>query len=132
MKAQNEEPNTKGDGGAKDDSDSLEAVEIVRNEVIRSGFGEIAISETRKLKDFRLNTRSANEPRKLPDHQEENRDSKQQPKSTVDKSVEKSQLQTLKSLNEHLLKETHEKRKEFGALVQAKEDLELDLKKNAD
>ena len=46
--------------------------------------------------------------------------------------MEKSQLQTLKLLNECLLKETHEKRKEFGALVQAKKGLELDLKKNAD
>ena len=43
------------------------------------------------------------------------------PKSIVDKSVEKFQLQTLQSLNERLLKETHEKRKKFGALVQAKE-----------
>ena len=54
------------------------------------------------------------------------------PKSTMDKYVEKFQLPTLKSLNERLLKEKHEKRKEFGALVQAKEGLELDLKKNAD
>ncbi|XP_023537259.1 myosin-7B-like [Cucurbita pepo subsp. pepo] len=77
-------------------------------------------------------TRSGNEPKKVTDHQEENRDSEQQPKSGVDESVEKSQLQSLKSLNERLLKETHEKRKEFGALVQAKEGLELDLKKNAD
>ncbi|XP_022965652.1 polyamine-modulated factor 1-binding protein 1 [Cucurbita maxima] len=77
-------------------------------------------------------TRSGNEPKKVPDHQEENRDSEQQLKSAVDESVEKSQLQSLKSLNERLLKETHEKRKEFGALVQAKEGLELDLKKNAD
>ena len=46
--AQNEEPNTKGDGGAKDDGGSLEVVETVRNEVLRSGFGEIAVSETRK------------------------------------------------------------------------------------
>ncbi|XP_022936197.1 myosin heavy chain, muscle-like [Cucurbita moschata] len=75
--------------------------------------------------------RSANEPKKLLDHEEENKDSEQQPKTIVDKYVEKSQLQTLKSLNEHLLKETHEKRKKFGALVQAKEGLELDLKKNA-
>ena len=36
--------------------------------------------------------RSANKPKKLPDHEEENRDSEQQPKSTVDKSMEKSQL----------------------------------------
>ena len=70
--------------------------------------------------------------KKLPDHEEENRDSEQQPKIAVDKSVEKSQLQTVKLLNEHLLKETHEKRKEFGAMVQTKEGLELDLKKNAD
>ena len=35
-------------------------------------------------------TRSANEPMKLPDHEEENRDSKQQPKTAMDKSVEKS------------------------------------------
>ena len=40
-------------------------------------------------------------------------------------------MQTLKLLNERLLKETHEKRKEFGVLVQAKEGFELDLKKNA-
>ncbi|XP_022974002.1 uncharacterized protein LOC111472622 [Cucurbita maxima] len=48
LMAQNEEPNTKGDGGTKDDGGSLEVVETVRNEVIRSGFGEIAVSETRK------------------------------------------------------------------------------------
>ena len=48
--AQNEEPNTKGDGGAKDDGDSLEAVETIANEVMRSGCGEILIVETRKSK----------------------------------------------------------------------------------
>ncbi|XP_022971792.1 protein MNN4-like [Cucurbita maxima] len=58
--------------------------------------------------------RSTNEPKKLPDHEEKKRDSKQQPKTVVDKS------------------ETHKKRKKFGALVQVKEGLELDLKKNAD
>ena len=72
--------------------------------------------------------RPANEPMKLPDYEEKNRDSEQQLKTVMDKSVEKSQLQMLKSVNEHFLKETHEKRKEFGALVQAKEG----LKKNAD
>ena len=46
--AQNEEPNTKGDGGAKDDGGSLEVVEIVRNEVMHSGCGKIVIAETRK------------------------------------------------------------------------------------
>ena len=45
-----------------------------------------------------------NEPKKLPDHEELNRDL-EQPKTAVDKSVEKSQLQTLKSLNERLSKE---------------------------
>ena len=44
------EPNTKGDGGAKDNGDSREVVEVVGNEVIRSGFGEIAVFETRKSK----------------------------------------------------------------------------------
>ena len=50
LMAQNEEPNTKRDGGAKDDGDSREVVEVVWNEVIRSRFGEIAVSETRELK----------------------------------------------------------------------------------
>ena len=36
--------------------------------------------------------RSANEPNKLQDHEQENRDSEQQPKTAMDKSVEKSQL----------------------------------------
>ena len=46
--AQNEEPNTKGDGGAKDDSYSCEPTETVGNEVMPSGCGEILIAETRK------------------------------------------------------------------------------------
>ena len=45
LMAQNEELNTKGDGGAKDDGGSLEVVETVRNEVIRSGFGEIVVAD---------------------------------------------------------------------------------------
>ena len=51
LMAQNEELKTKEDGGAKDDGSSREAVEIVGNEVIRSGFGEITILETRKPKN---------------------------------------------------------------------------------
>ena len=50
LMAQNEESNTKGDSSVKDDGDSREVVEVVGNEVIRSGFGEIAISKTRKSK----------------------------------------------------------------------------------
>ena len=50
LMAQNEELNTKGDSGAKDDSDSREAMETIRNEVMHSGCGEILIAETRKLK----------------------------------------------------------------------------------
>ena len=50
LMAQNEELNTKGDGGVKDDGGSLEVVETIRNDLIRSRFGEIAVSETRKLK----------------------------------------------------------------------------------
>ena len=53
-----------------------------------------------------------NEPKKLPGHQEENGDSEQQPKISMDKSVEKSQLQMLKFLNERLLKEKVEIEKE--------------------
>ena len=76
-------------------------VEAIGNEGIRSRFGKIAISKTRKSKkESGLNTLSANEPKKLLDHQKENRDLEQQPKSIVDKSVERSQLQTLKSSNE--------------------------------
>ena len=47
--AQNEDPNTKGDDGPKDDGDSLEAVETIRNEVIHNRCGEILIVETRKI-----------------------------------------------------------------------------------
>ena len=50
LMAQNEELNTKGHGGAKDDSDSREVVETVGNEVMRSGCGEILIAEMRKSK----------------------------------------------------------------------------------
>ena len=50
LKAQNKELNTKGDGGAKDDGGSHEVVEVVVNEVIRSGFGETVVLETRKSK----------------------------------------------------------------------------------
>ena len=56
--AQNEELETKEHGGVKDDGGSCEAVEIVGNEVIRSGFGEITILETRKSKkDEQLDNR---------------------------------------------------------------------------
>ena len=73
LMAQNEDLKAKEHGSAKDDGGSREAVEAVGNEVIRSGFGEIATSDTRKSKkDSGLNTRSGNEPKKLPDHQEEN------------------------------------------------------------
>ena len=65
--------------------------------------------------------RSSNESKKLPNHEEENRDSEQQPKTPVDKSVEKSQLQTLKSLNERISKEKVEIEKE-------KKDLKWRLK----
>ncbi|XP_022932913.1 uncharacterized protein LOC111439471 [Cucurbita moschata] len=51
LMAQNEESNTKGDGGAKDDSGSLKVVESIRNVLIRSKFGKIAVSETRKSKN---------------------------------------------------------------------------------
>ncbi|XP_022933038.1 uncharacterized protein LOC111439728 [Cucurbita moschata] len=115
MMAQNEDLKAKEHGRAKDDGGSCEVVEAIGNEKIRSGFGKIAISETRKLKESGLNTRSANDPKKLPDHQKENRDLEQQPKSAVDKYVEKSQLQTLKSLNERLLKEKVEIEKEKKA-----------------
>ena len=47
--AQNEESNTKGDDSVKDDGGSREVV--VGNEVIRSRFGKIAVSETRKSKE---------------------------------------------------------------------------------
>ena len=58
LMAQNEEPNTKGDGGAKDDSYNGEAMEIVRNEVMQSGCGEILIAETRRSnKDEQPNNR---------------------------------------------------------------------------
>ena len=49
LMAQNEDPNTKGDDGPKDDGDSLEAVETIRNEVIHNRCGEILIVETRKI-----------------------------------------------------------------------------------
>ena len=58
LMAQNEELNTKGDGGVKDDSDSHEAMETVRNEVMHSECGEILIVETRKSnKDEQPNNR---------------------------------------------------------------------------
>ena len=58
LMAQNEELKSREHGGAKDDGDSREAVEAVENEVTRSGFGEIAISETRKSKkDEQLDNR---------------------------------------------------------------------------
>ena len=41
---------TKEHGGAKDDGGSRETVETVENEVIRSGFDEIAVSKMRKSK----------------------------------------------------------------------------------
>ena len=50
LMAQNEEPNTKGDNDVKDDGYSLEVVEIVRNEVTCSEFGEIAVLEMIKSK----------------------------------------------------------------------------------
>ena len=58
LMAQNEELNTKEDSGAKDDSDSREAMETIRNEVMHSGCGEILILETKKSnKDEKPNNR---------------------------------------------------------------------------
>ena len=55
---QNEELNTKGDGGVKDDSNSREAMKTVKNEVMHRGCGEILIVETRKSnKDEQPNNR---------------------------------------------------------------------------
>uniref|UniRef100_A0A0A0LII4 Uncharacterized protein n=1 Tax=Cucumis sativus TaxID=3659 RepID=A0A0A0LII4_CUCSA len=71
-------------------------------------------------------TRSAKELKQTPNNQEETSDS-EQPKSAMD---DDSKLQSLKSLNERLLKEMVEKRVEVGDLVQSKEALELDLKRN--
>ena len=70
--------------------------------------------------------RSAKELKQTPNNQEETSDS-EQPKSAMD---DDSKLQSLKSLNERLLKEMVEKRVEVGDLVQSKEALELDLKRN--
>ena len=50
LMAQNEDLKAKEHSGAKDDGDGREVVEVVGNEGIRSEFGEIAISETRKSK----------------------------------------------------------------------------------
>ena len=72
-------------------------------------------------------TRSANEPKKLPDHEEENRDLEQQPKTVMDRSVEKSQLHTLKSLNERLSKEKVEIEKEKKYLEMEIERLEMEV-----
>ncbi|XP_008455286.2 uncharacterized protein LOC103495485 [Cucumis melo] len=71
-------------------------------------------------------TRSAKEPKQIPNNQEETSDS-EQPRSAMD---DDSKLQSLKSLNERLLKEMVEKRVVVGDLVQTKEALELDLKRN--
>ncbi|KAA0063670.1 cingulin [Cucumis melo var. makuwa] len=71
-------------------------------------------------------TRSAEEPKQIPNNQEETSDS-EQPRSAMD---DDSKLQSLKSLNERLLKEMVEKRVVVGDLVQTKEALELDLKRN--
>ena len=69
LMAQNEDRKAKEHDAEKYDCGSYEVMESVGNEGIRSGFGKIAISETRKSKkEFGLNTRSANEPKKLPDH----------------------------------------------------------------
>ena len=58
LMAQNEELNTKGHGGAKDDGDSHEVVKTVGNKVMRSWCGEILIAETRKSKkDEQLDNR---------------------------------------------------------------------------
>ncbi|XP_038889361.1 paramyosin-like [Benincasa hispida] len=73
-------------------------------------------------------TRSANEPKQMPIQQEENSDL-EQPISAMD---DDSKLQSLKSLNERLLKQVVEKRVEVGDLVHSKEALELDLKRNVD
>ena len=48
LMAQNEDLKAKKRGGAKDNDGSCEAMEAVGNEGKHSGFGEIAISETRK------------------------------------------------------------------------------------
>ena len=71
--------------------------------------------------------RSANEPNKLQDHEQENRDSEQQPKTVMDRSVEKSQLHTLKSLNERLSKEKVEIEKEKKVLEMEIERLEKEV-----
>ena len=48
--AQNEKLKTKEHCDTKDNGDSREVVEIVGNEVICSGFGEILVAKTRKSK----------------------------------------------------------------------------------
>ena len=57
LMAQNDDLKAREHGSVKDDGGDRETVEVVGNEGIRSGFGKIAISETRKSKkDSRLNT----------------------------------------------------------------------------
>ncbi|XP_022974959.1 uncharacterized protein LOC111473779 [Cucurbita maxima] len=122
LMAQNEDLKAKEHGEEKDDGRSCEAVEAIGNEGIHSRFGKITILETKKSKkESRLNTQSTNEPKKLPNHQKENRDLEQQPKSAANKFVEKSQLQTLKFLNERLLKEKEKEENEKKDKLSAKD-----------
>ena len=50
LMAQNEDVKAKEHGGAKDNGGSREEVKAIENKVICSGFGKIAISETRNLR----------------------------------------------------------------------------------
>ena len=117
LMAQNEEPNTKGDGGAKDDGGSLEVVETVGNEVIRSGFGEIAVSEMRKLdKDEQPNNREPElEEREL---QWREREFEEERRKRMKIEEEKKELETKV---ERLEKEMAELSKSSFCLKQEKE-----------
>ena len=66
LMAQNEVLKAKEHGGAKDDGGGRETVEAVENEGICSGFGEIAILETKKSKkDSGLNRRLGTVPMRV-------------------------------------------------------------------
>ncbi|XP_022150832.1 myosin-2 heavy chain, non muscle-like [Momordica charantia] len=75
-------------------------------------------------------TRVAKEPKQMQNQPQQEDSDPEQSRAAMDDSVLK--LQSLKSLNDRLVKETHERRMEVGALVKTKDALEIDLKRNVD
>ena len=136
---QNEEPNTKGDDDAKDNSDSREVMETIRNEVMRSGCDEILIVETRKSnkneqpnnREPELEERELQRPERQFEEERRKRMQIEEKKKELEIKVErlKKKIAELNESSSYLKQEKEENRQVISELAKTVEE---DVKKEND